>query len=164
MQVNVTYRCNLACNHCYLSCSPKNEECMTRETMEAVLAAFETGGFKVMDITGGSPEMNPELEWFIGEASRIAEQVIVRSNLVILDDPEYAHFKDVYVKHKVKLVTSMPYFDAAGVDEQRGAGSFASIMKVLRDMNALGYGVDPELQIDLAYNCLLYTSDAADEL
>lgn len=152
MQVNVTYRCNLACNHCYLSCSPKNEECMTRETMEAVLAAFETGGFKVMDITGGSPEMNPELEWFIGEASRIAEQVIVRSNLVILDDPEYAHFKDVYVKHKVKLVTSMPYFDAAGVDEQRGAGSFASIMKVLRDMNALGYGVDPELQIDLAYN------------
>ena len=105
-----------------------------------------------LDITGGSPEMNPELEWFIGEASRIAEQVIVRSNLVILDDPEYAHFKDVYVKHKVKLVTSMPYFDAAGVDEQRGAGSFASIMKVLRDMNALGYGVDPELQIDLAYN------------
>ena len=129
MQVNVTYRCNLACNHCYLSCSPKNEECMTRETMEAVLAAFRTGGFKIMDITGGSPEMNPELEWFIGKASRIAEQVIVRSNLVILDDPEYAHFKDVYVKHKVKLVTSMPYFDAAGVDEQRGAGSFASIMK-----------------------------------
>ena len=152
MQVNVTYRCNLACNHCYLSCSPKNEECMTRETMEAVLAAFRTGGFKVMDITGGSPEMNPELEWFIEEASKIAEQVIVRSNLVILDDPEYAHFKDVYVKHKVKLVTSMPYFDAAGVDEQRGAGSFASIMKVLRDMNALGYGVNPALQIDLAYN------------
>lgn len=152
MQVNVTYRCNLACNHCYLSCSPKNEECMTRETMEAVLAAFRTGGFKVMDITGGSPEMNPELEWFIEEASKIAEQVIVRSNLVILDDPEYAHFKDVYVKHKVKLVTSMPYFDAGGVDEQRGAGSFESIMKVLREMNALGYGIDPELQIDLAYN------------
>ncbi len=152
MQVNVTYRCNLACNHCYLGCSPKNEECMSLETMEAVLAAFKTGGFKVMDITGGSPEMNPDLEWFIGEASKIAEQVIVRTNLVILDDSEYAHFKDVYVDNKVKLVTSMPYFDAAGVDEQRGAGSFASIMKVLREMNALGYGVDPELQIDLAYN------------
>ena len=152
MQVNVTYRCNLACNHCYLGCSPKNEECMSRETMEAVLAAFKTGGFKVLDITGGSPEMNPDLEWFIGEASKIAEQVIVRTNLVILDDSEYAHFKDVYVDNKVKLVTSMPYFDAAGVDEQRGAGSFASIMKVLREMNALGYGVDPELQIDLAYN------------
>lgn len=57
--------------------------------------------------------MNPDLEWFIGEASKIAEQVIVRTNLVILDDSEYAHFKDVYVDNKVKLVTSMPYFDAA---------------------------------------------------
>lgn len=152
MQVNVTYRCNLACNHCYLSSGPKRTETMSRETMEAVLAAFKTGGFKVMDITGGSPEMNPELEWFIGEASMIAEQVLVRSNLCILADPAYAHFKDVYVRNKVKLITSMPYFDAAGVDEQRGAGSFANIMQVLREMNELGYGVNPELQIDLAYN------------
>lgn len=152
MQVNVTYRCNLACNHCYLSCGPKRTEMMSRETMEAALAAFKTGGFKIMDITGGSPEMNPELEWFIGEASKIAEQVLVRSNLCILADPEYAHFKDVYVRNKVKLITSMPYFDAAGVDEQRGAGSFSNIMQVLREMNEIGYGVSPELQIDLAYN------------
>lgn len=152
MQVNVCYRCNLACNHCYLSCSPKRDEIMTRETMEAVLAAFKTGAYRVLDITGGSPEMNPHLEWFIGEASQIAEQVIVRTNLCILDEPEYAHFKDVYVKNKVKLITSLPYFNSAGTDEQRGKGSFGNIVKVLRDMNALGYGVDPELQIDLAYN------------
>ncbi len=105
-----------------------------------------------MDITGGSPEMNPNLEWFIEEASKIADQVIVRTNLCILNDSEYSHYKDVYAKNKVKLVSSMPYFNAEGVDEQRGAGSFGNIMCALRDMNELGYGIDPELQIDLAYN------------
>ena len=152
MQVNVGYRCNLACTHCYLECSPQRDELMTRETMEAVLAAFAAGGYRVMDITGGSPEMNPELEWFIGQACGIAEQVIVRTNLCILAEPEFAHFKDVYVRNKVKLVTSLPYYDAAGTDSQRGKGSFASIIRVLRQMNELGYGVDPALQIDLAYN------------
>ena len=152
MQVNVGYRCNLACRHCYLGCSPRRDETMSRETMEDVLAAFEAGGYRIMDITGGSPEMNPDLEWFIERACAIAEQVIVRTNLCILADPRYAHFKDVYARNRVKLITSLPYFDAAGTDSQRGAGSFAAIIDVLREMNALGYGVNPELQIDIAYN------------
>ena len=59
MQINVTYRCNLACKHCYLQCGPKNDECMSHETMESVFAAFAAGGYKTLDITGGSPEMNP---------------------------------------------------------------------------------------------------------
>ena len=152
MQVNVTYMCNLACNHCYLECGPKNTQCMSRETMEAVLAAFKTGGYKTMDITGGSPEMNPDIEWFIGEASKIADEVIVRSNLVILQLPEYAHFMDVYVRNKVKLVSSLPYFTELGCDGQRGGGVFRNVMRSLHQLNDLGYGVDPELQIDLVYN------------
>ena len=152
MQVNVCYKCNLACNHCYLGSSPKRTEIMTRETMEDVLAAFKTGGFRIMDITGGSPEMNPNLEWFIEEATKIAKQVLVRTNLCILQEPEYEHFKDVYAKNRVKLISSLPYFNSEGVDEQRGKGSFGAIMDGLRSMNERGYGVDPELQIDLAYN------------
>ena len=152
MQVNVGYACNLACNHCYLECSPKRTECMSRETMEAVLAAFKTGGFRILDVTGGSPEMNPNLEWLLDEASRIAERVIVRSNLVILGKPEYAHFKDVYVRNKVKIVTSLPYYDEEYCDLQRGKGVFKAVIEQLRDLNSRGYGIDPELQIDLVYN------------
>ena len=152
MQVNVGYRCNLACSHCYLECSPARTETMTRETMESVLAAFAAGGYSVMDITGGAPEMNENLEWFIGESAKIAKQVIVRSNLCILLLPEYAHFAEVYRAHKVKLVASLPYFEEAGCDEQRGPGAFGRIVEALRMLNGLGYGTDPELQIDLAYN------------
>ena len=152
MQINVCYTCNLACNHCYLECGPKRTECMSKETLEDCLAAFKTGGFSVMDITGGSPEMNPYLEWFIGEACKIADQVIVRSNLIILGQKKYAHFKEVYAKNKVKIVTSLPYYDESYCDVQRGKGAFDKIIEQLRELNALGYGVNPELQIDLVYN------------
>lgn len=152
MQVNVTYQCNLQCTHCYLQCGPKRTECMSKETMEQILAAFKTGGYKIMDITGGSPEMNPNLEWFIQEATKIAEEVIVRSNLVILQLPKYAHFKQVYVDNKVKLVSSLPYFTELGCDNQRGSGVFRKVMDNLHELNEMGYGRQDDLQIDLVYN------------
>ncbi len=152
MQVNVCYRCNLACTHCYLECGPARTETMPRETMEDVLAAFAAGGYKTMDITGGSPEMNPDLEWFIEEAAKIADEVIVRSNLAILDDPDYAHFAKVYAQNKVHVVTSLPYFNGKGCDLQRGRNVFERIVKQIRALNELGYGTDPELKLDLAYN------------
>lgn len=152
MQVNVGYGCNLACSHCFLESGPARTEVMERATMEAVLAAFETGGFCTLDITGGSPEMNPHLEWFVQEAAARADEVIVRSNLTILDDPAYRHFMQVYADNKVHLVTSLPYFNEQGCDLQRGRQVFDRVIKMLRELNALGYGVDPALIIDVAYN------------
>lgn len=152
MQVNITYACNLACSHCYLQCGPANTEAMSRETMEAVLSAFKAGGYRTMDITGGSPEMNPHAEWFIGEAAKIADEVIVRSNLAILQMPAYAHFKEVFARNKVKLVSSLPYFTELGCDNQRGGGVFRRVIDSLHELNELGYGRTPELQIDLVYN------------
>ncbi len=152
MQVNVGYACNLACTHCFLECDPRRTEVMSKETLAACLKAFAAGGYSVLDITGGSPEMNPHLEWFLDEASQIAEQTIVRSNLVILGQEKYAHFKEVYARNGVKLVASLPYYDAAYCDEQRGNGVFERIVAQLRELNALGYATTPELQIDLVYN------------
>ena len=152
MQVNVGYACNLSCNHCFLQCSPARTETMTREVMQGCLDAFRAGEYCVMDITGGSPEMNENLEWFIGEAAKVANQVIVRSNLVILGSKKYAHFKDVYARNKVKIVTSLPYYDETYCDEQRGAGVFRAVIEQLRELNKMGYGSTPDLQIDLVYN------------
>lgn len=152
MQVNVCYACNLACSHCYLECTPTRTETMSRETMEAVLAAFKTGGYSTLDITGGSPEMNPDLPWFIEQARPFASEIIVRSNLTILAAPRYAPLIDTYVQNKVKIVCSLPYFNEAGCDNQRGEGVFARVIDMLRVLNERGYGRDPELQIDLVYN------------
>lgn len=152
MQVNLGYRCNLACTHCFLESNPLRTEQMSKETMESVLKAFETGCYETLDITGGSPEMNPHLEWFLEAAAPLAKKIIVRSNFCILEHPEYEHFIDVYTKHKVHLVTSLPYYDQSACDTQRGDKTFNSIIAVLRKFNERGYGTDPELMVDVVYN------------
>ena len=152
MQVNITYACNLACRHCYLECSPKNTEAMSQEVMQQCLDAFEAGGFEVMDITGGSPEMHEQFERFLREASKLASTVIVRSNLTLLGLPEYEHFIDLFAELGVQVCASLPYFDSHGTDNQRGRGVFEKAIASIRKLNALGYGSDPNLELNLVYN------------
>lgn len=151
LQVNVTYKCNLACRHCYLECLPDSPQQMSRETMEAVLRAFAAGGFETLDITGGSPELNPHLEWLLREASKLGH-VIVRSNLTLLEKPEYAHFLDVYAETGVELEASLPFYDPASTDTQRGSRVFERVIAAVRKLNERGYGTDPRLVLNLVYN------------
>ncbi|MBQ9955740.1 MAG: arsenosugar biosynthesis radical SAM protein ArsS [Eggerthellaceae bacterium] len=141
MQINVTYRCNLACRHCYLECSPKNDEFMSRETLQACLDGFAAGGFKVMDVTGGSAEMHPDIAWFLREASRLADKVIMRTNLTLYDDPAYEPLLDVYAETGVAITASLPYFDSSATDAQRGKGVFERAMRAIKKLNERGYGL-----------------------
>ena len=150
LQVNVGYRCNLACTHCFLDCGPNRTECMSRATMADVLRAFQKHGFKVLDITGGSPEMNPDLEWFIDEAAKLGH-VIVRSNFAILEDPEYAHFIDVYARNDVELFVSMSCSEEPTVDKVRGAGSYKKICAAWRKLNERGYAREEGKVLDVLF-------------
>ena len=151
MQVNVGYRCNLACTHCFLECGPHKTETMSKETMDMCLEVFKKNGFKTMDITGGSPEMNPEIEYFITEAAKLGN-VIVRTNLTILKDEKYAHLMDVYAKNNVRIVASLPYYNEKVVDKQRGNHVFDPSIQVLQELNKLGYGKEENLRLTLVYN------------
>ena len=151
MQVNVGYRCNLSCAHCFLECGPDKTEMMSKETMDQCLQAFKTGGFRTIDITGGSPEMNPNLTYFIEAASKLGD-VIVRTNLVILQKEAYAHLIDVYTENKVRIVCSLPYYNKKVVEKQRGAHVFDPAIKILQELNARGYGRQDDLRLTLVYN------------
>ena len=151
MQVNITYACNLACRHCYLECTPNKTEAMSHETLQACLDAFAAGGFKTMDITGGSPELHPEFEWFLREAAKLGE-VIVRTNLTLEQQPEYAHFLDVFADVGPQVVASLPFYDAKGTASQRGAKVFERAIASIRALNERGYGNGGDLKLDLVYN------------
>lgn len=151
MQVNVGYKCNLTCTHCFLECGPNKTEMMTKETMDMCLKAFKRGGFQVMDITGGSPEMNPNLECLIEEASKLGK-VLIRTNLTILKSTKFEHLIDVYAKYNVRIVSSLPYYSEEVVEKQRGDHVFQSSIEVLQKLNALGYGIKEDLCLTLVYN------------
>ena len=140
LQVNVGYRCNLACKHCHLECSPARTEMMSRETMQACFEAYEKGGFKSVDITGGAPEMHPDLEWFLREWQARGVAPIVRTNLCILTQPEFAHFVQLYADVDATLFASLPFYSARNVDKIRGDGTFMASIEALHMLNAVGYG------------------------
>lgn len=152
LQVNVGRLCNLRCKHCHVEAGPDRNEIMNRETMQACLDIFKKYGFKTMDITGGAPEMNPDIIWFIEESAKIAEKVIVRSNLVILLTEKYRHMSEVFKENKVTVVCSLPFYTKKNADIQRGNGVFDKSIKALKILNSLGYGTNPELELDIVFN------------
>jgi radical SAM/Cys-rich protein len=46
----------------------------------------------------------------------------------------------------------LPCYSRENVDEQRGRGAFDRSLQALALLNGLGYGSDPQLQLDLVYN------------
>ncbi len=140
LQINIGYKCNLACKHCHLECSPAREEMMGREVMQACLDAYEKGGFSSVDITGGAPEMHPDYEWFLREWQKRGVKPMCRTNLCILTQPEYAHFVQLYADVDATIFASLPFYSARNVDKIRGDGVFEGSLAGLRLLNEVGYG------------------------
>lgn len=153
LQINLGRRCNLSCRHCHVTAGPNRTEIMTRPVLTKCLEVLRSFPISTIDITGGSPEMNPHLEWFIREAALLKRRLIVRSNLTLLLDAPYRHLMDVFVHNKVEIVTSLPDALAAKSDRQRGAGVFQKIIDSLRELNLRGYGMaESGLCIDIVHN------------
>lgn len=152
MQINVGNLCNLSCKHCHVEAGPHGENIMDLDTINDCLEVFKSNDFSIMDITGGAPEMNPNFEYLVENASKIASKVIVRTNLVILSEARYSHLLEVYKSNKVEVVCSLPYYSKSDNDRQRGHGVFDKSIEILQKLNSLGYGKGPELVLNLVYN------------
>ena len=96
--------------------------------------------------------MNPDFEWLAGEACKICDHVIVRTNLVILKEEKYRHLPQFYADHKIEVVCSLPYYRAKEMDRVRGSGTFDQAIQVIQELNALGYGKKPDLVLNMVYN------------
>jgi radical SAM/Cys-rich protein len=154
-QVNVGYMCNQTCKHCHVDAGPDRKEIMTRETMQLCLEVLEKSKIHTLDITGGAPEMNPDFRWFVSEAhARGVTEIIVRSNLtIILANPKYHDLPEFFKQHKVRVVSSLPFYNAGKTDRQRGEGVFKDSIDALHRLNEAGYGqADSGLILDLVYN------------
>lgn len=152
MQVNVGRLCNLACKHCHMEAGPQRTEIMSRETLTQCLEVCATRGFKTPDITGGAPEMNPDFEWFIREATARGIEIIVRSNLVVLHDEPYAHLPQVFADLGVTLFASLPHYTKKAAEKQRGANTFDPVISMMQKLNELGYGKGAGLVLNLVFN------------
>jgi radical SAM/Cys-rich protein len=153
LQLNLGYLCNLACLHCHVAAGPTRKELMDQETMELALAAAERHGIGTLDLTGGSPEMNPGFRWLVSEARERGLHVMDRLNPTIMREPGYGWVGEFLASRQVEAVASLPCYSRENVDAQRGNGVFENSISALQELNGLGYGQPGSgLVLNLVYN------------
>ncbi len=154
LQINLGKMCNQVCEHCHVDAGPDRKEIMTRETMNACLKVIDEVGVKIVDLTGGAPEMNPDFEWLVKELSKRKVKVLVRSNLtIIVSNKKYHHLPLFFKENGVKVISSLPCYTEKNTDSQRGKGVFSRSIEALHLLNEVGYGkVGTEMELDLVYN------------
>ena len=153
LQINLGRRCNLACTHCHVEAGPKRTEELSPEICEQlieILQRFEQ--IQTVDLTGGAPEMNYGFKPIVEASRKQGKEVIVRSNLTIFFEPGFTDLPEYFAQNKLRIVASLPCYLEANVDRQRGAGVYNNSIHALQRLNELGYGIDPELILDLVYN------------
>jgi len=152
-QVNLGKMCNQVCKHCHVDAGPDRKEIMTRETMQQCLNVLANSAIKIVDLTGGAPEMNPNFKWFVSEIVKLKKHIIVRSNLTILVANGFEGYAKFMTDNEVEIVSSLPFYKESFTDKQRGSGVFNKSIMALRILINLGYGKDGTgLILNLVYN------------
>jgi radical SAM/Cys-rich protein len=152
LQVNVGLKCNQHCLHCHLECSPERPERMEWPVMDMILKAVEASRCRLVDITGGAPELNPFFKSFVKALRDKNCSVQVRTNLTALQEEDLEDLPGFFKEHRVQLIASLPCYTTENVCAQRGLGVFEKSMEIMRRLNALGYGLEASLPLNLIYN------------
>ncbi len=152
LQINVGYRCNQSCFHCHVNAGPNRTEEMQDDVADLVLAFLERRKIGTLDITGGAPELNANFRRLVTGARARGAKVMDRCNLTILEQPGQYDLAQFLAANQVEIVASMPCYLESNVEAQRGKGVFDESIRGLKALNALGYGRDPALTLNLVYN------------
>ncbi|HEY3346385.1 MAG TPA: arsenosugar biosynthesis radical SAM (seleno)protein ArsS [Nitrospirota bacterium] len=152
LQVNLGLKCNQKCRHCHVSASPGRQEAMGRRTMEEVIKAAGHICPQAIDLTGGAPELNPDIRWFVSRLKDCGHKLQLRTNLTALLEPGLEDLPEFLAGNRVGLVASMPCYLEENVRAQRGAGVYEKSVRAIRKLNSSRYGIDPSLRLDLVYN------------
>ncbi|MBI3574718.1 MAG: arsenosugar biosynthesis radical SAM protein ArsS [Gammaproteobacteria bacterium] len=152
LQINVGKLCNQACHHCHVDAGPKRTEIMIWETMARILDWSTRHHIHEADITGGAPEINPHFRRFVDGFLAQGCHVTARCNLTVLLEPGQEDLAAWYATRGVRLVCSLPCYTRANVEAQRGRGVFDKSIEALKRLNAVGYGRESRLPLDLVYN------------
>ncbi len=152
LQINVGYRCNQSCFHCHVNAGPHRTEEMPAEVADLVLDFVERRRIATLDVTGGAPELNANFRRLVTDARKLGVKIMDRCNLTILEQPGQEDLAEFLAEQRVEIVASMPCYLQDNVERQRGKGVFDGSIRGLKKLNALGFGRDPALTLNLVYN------------
>jgi len=153
LQINIGYKCNQACSHCHVDAGPNRTEMMSDKIINLVPKVIKANNIKMLDITGGAPELHPKFKELVTEVRNINVEVMDRCNLTILTETGQEELASFLASNKVQITASLPCYLKDNVDKQRGKGVFEKSILGLKILNSYGYGKTGKgLILNLVYN------------
>ncbi len=153
LQINIGYKCNQACSHCHVNSSPSRTEMMSDDIIKLIPKVINANNIKLLDITGGAPELHPKFKQLVKEVRSLNVEVMDRCNLTILTEEGHEDLAYFLASNKVQITASLPCYLKDNVDKQRGKGVFEKSILALKKLNSYGYGMeDKGLILNLVYN------------
>ncbi len=133
--------CNLACTHCFISCSPTNHthEFLGLGEVEPYLKEGARLGVREHYFTGGEPFLNPDMEAIL-EATLAVGPATVLTNGLLLDPARCARLKEMEGRsdYSLDFRVSLDGYDAATNDPIRGEGTFTRILQGVKNLSEAG--------------------------
>jgi radical SAM protein with 4Fe4S-binding SPASM domain len=155
--LNLTQRCNLACEHCYLDAKVLKEgatdELGTEELKRVLSDIASTGPEAMVVLTGGEPLLRRDIEELAAHASGLGLMVVVGSNGILLTRDRIESLKHAGV---AGIGLSVDSLDPEHHDRFRGRrGAWAKTMASIDACAAAG------LPFQIHFSA---TDDTADEI
>lgn len=133
--------CNLACTHCFVSCSPTNHthEMLGLQEVRRHLADAAALGVREYYFTGGEPFLNSEMEAILAAALEVGPATVLTNGL-LLDPARCARLKALAdgTEYSLDFRVSLDGYDAATNDPIRGQGTFEKILGGIRNLHDAG--------------------------
>ncbi len=129
-QVTGTH-CNLACSHCFISCSPHNRAFgyLDFETVACVLDESRSFGVKEYYFTGGEPFLHSDMVAILERTLRYGPATVL-TNGTVLKEEWLARLREAENAslYSLEFRVSIDGYDAATNDPVRGEGTFERAM------------------------------------
>jgi molybdenum cofactor biosynthesis enzyme MoaA len=133
--------CNIACQHCFISCGPKATQIpmMSVDEVQRILHQGRDVGMRHVYFTGGEPFLHPDIQTLVDLALDVAALTVV-TNGILLDQGMVGWLAGRFERsrHSLDVRVSLDGMTAAQNDRVRGRGTFQSIVAALRLLGAAG--------------------------
>lgn len=140
--------CNLACSHCFISCSPTNHthEFLSLAEVQSYLDEAAELGVKEYYFTGGEPFLNPEMEAIVEATLRVGPASVLTNGL-LLDAERCGRLKamESASDYSLDLRISLDGYSAEANDPIRGQGTYERILQGA--LNVVRAGLNPVITV-----------------
>ena len=132
MHLSLTNRCNLSCNHCVSSCSPKEEDYMDTSMILKLIDNLCELNVRSLVLTGGEPLVREDFFEIVNYIKKKLplEELSLSTNATLINDTNIDFIISKF--HKVDI--SLDGIDEETCSNIRGKGVFKKVLNVVYEL------------------------------